>query len=241
MKRKIWFKEKYSDEFAGKRIELRKLGREGLVEKFLEQLASGKEMTSEHIRQSTIPLRRDRADVVSAASKGKPKPKEEEKPIPTVVEESEKMDTTEDSKPVDVKPIVDAGKPAIATGAAPVEEEEEPKMILGVGKNELVVPQRPSVLVVRGIADDMSRELLYEVGGIGSAQSIDAESEFCVQHFSKLDGYRYLALTDPSPSRKQTRTGFLVFNNPRAAEAALEVLREFTVRLPPLDRDARSS
>lgn len=56
MKRKIWFKEKYSEDFAAKRLEMRKLGREGLLDSFLEQLASGKEIISEYSRQSPLPF-----------------------------------------------------------------------------------------------------------------------------------------------------------------------------------------
>lgn len=70
------------------------------------------------------------------------------------------MDTEDDSKPVAEAPIK-VVKPT--TGSTAVVEEEEPRMIIGYGKNELVLPQRKSVLIVRGIAPDMSREMLYEV------------------------------------------------------------------------------
>ena len=49
-KRKIWFKEKHSEEFVAKRLELRKAGREGIVEEFLEQLANGKDFSLEYTR-----------------------------------------------------------------------------------------------------------------------------------------------------------------------------------------------
>lgn len=145
------------------------------------------------------------------------------------------MDTEEDTKPVDEAPVpvVEAPVPVVkSTLTSKAVEEEEPKMILGHGKQELVLPQRKSVLIVRGIAPDMSREMLYEVSRIHRSDSTILNVARS-QYFSKLDGYRYLAMTDPEPNKKQSRIGHLAFETPRAAEAALQVLREFDV-CPPL-------
>ena len=90
--------------------------------------------------------------------------------MPVVVEKAEKMDTTEDAEPVDEGPI--KSDEDVKPTTAATEEEEEPRMIVGYGKNELLVPGRKAVLTVRGIASDMSRELLYDVSQLFTSHSV---------------------------------------------------------------------
>ncbi|KAK4705369.1 hypothetical protein P7C70_g818, partial [Phenoliferia sp. Uapishka_3] len=206
VKGKIWFREKYepSKEMEEMRKGLRKKGREGKLERWLEDVEGG---ALDEVRFDVVPKTELNASTTTTTN-GNATEDAEMKPA-----------TEEDVKPKvesDVKPKVESDvKPKIEADVKPeIEEQDEDSQMRERDSlpepDDVKLAPVDSQLFIKAISPDLSRK--------------DLEA-----HCAQCPGFEYLALSEPNPQKNNIRVGWVQFRDASNMAEAQKVLCESTV------------